>query len=68
MSVEALVPEAVAALLRVADADTLLRDADGLADGLTDAGWTLEVESGRFSADGWDLLSTAWAPSVSGVL
>lgn len=65
MSVEALVPEAVAALLRVADADTLLRDADGLADGLTDAGWTLEVESGRFSADGWDLLSTAWAPNVS---
>lgn len=57
-------PEAVLALL-AADANTLLLDGESLAAGLTDAGWTPEVESGRFSAEGWDLLSSAWAPSVS---
>lgn len=60
-----LVPDAVRALLEAADADTLLRDAEGLVEGLTDAGWTPEVESGRFGIDDWDLLSSAWAPSAS---
>jgi hypothetical protein len=55
----------VTSLLRAADADSLLRDAEGLAEVLTASGWTPEVESGRFAADGWDLLSSAWAPNVS---
>ena len=59
------VPEAVKALLDVADADTLLRDAESLATGLADAGWMPDVESGRFAAGDWDLLSSAWAPNVS---
>ncbi|MDF2990355.1 MAG: hypothetical protein K0S37_869 [Microbacterium sp.] len=59
------VPEAVGALLDAADADTLLSDAESLAEGLAGAGWTPEVESGRFGADEWDLLSSAWAPNVS---
>jgi hypothetical protein len=58
-------PDAVRALLQVADADTLLRDAESLAAALTDAGWTPEVESGRFGTDDGDLLSSAWAPNVS---
>ncbi|SDO73788.1 hypothetical protein SAMN04487848_1858 [Microbacterium sp. ru370.1] len=58
-------PDAVTALLDAADADALLRDADALAEGLAEAGWAPEVESGRFSADGWDVLSSAWAPSLS---
>lgn len=58
-------PDAVNALLHAADADALLRDPDALADGLAEAGWAPEVESGRFSADGWDVLSSAWAPSLS---
>lgn len=58
-------PDAVRALLDAADADTLLRDADGLAAGLSGAGWAPEVESGRFGIDGWDLLSSAWAPNAS---
>jgi hypothetical protein len=58
-------PDAVRALLESADADALLRDAESLAEGLTDAGWTPEVESGRFGADDWDVLSSAWAPDVS---
>lgn len=58
-------PDAVTALLQAADADALLRDAAALAEGLAEAGWAPEVESGRFSADGWDVLSSAWAPSVS---
>ncbi|MEV7758178.1 hypothetical protein AB0O16_13575 [Microbacterium sp. NPDC089180] len=58
-------PDAVTALLRAADADTLLRDADALADTLADAGWAPDVESGRFSADGWDVVSSAWPPNVS---
>ncbi|WP_295790530.1 hypothetical protein [uncultured Microbacterium sp.] len=64
----AILPHAVLALLDAADADTLLRDAEGLADGLTDAGWTPEVESGRFGADGWDIVSSAWAPGLSAFL
>jgi len=58
-------PDAVTALLRAADADTLLRDAEHLAAVLSDAGWTPEVESGRFGTEGWDVLSSAWAPNVS---
>lgn len=58
-------PEAVLALLDAADADTLLRDGEALAAGLADAGWTPEVESGRFRIDGWDIVSSAWAPNVS---
>ncbi|MCM3501977.1 hypothetical protein M3667_08850 [Microbacterium sp. P26] len=58
-------PDAVAALLRAADADTLLRDADALAEALADAGWAPEVESGRFSAKGWDVVSSAWPPNLS---
>lgn len=65
MASDASLPAPVIALLDTADADTLLRDADALAEGLVDAGWTPEVESGRFSADGWDVLSSAWAPAVS---
>lgn len=61
----AVLPPAVLALLDAADADTLLRDAEALAEGLTDAGWTPEVESGRFAADGWDVVSSAWAPDIS---
>lgn len=60
-----VLPDAVTALLRAADADSLLHDADALAAGLAEAGWAPEVESGRFGADGWDVLSSAWAPSVS---
>jgi len=59
------VPEALRALLDAADTDTLLRDAEGLAETITEAGWTPDVESGRFGIDGWDLLSSAWAPNVS---
>ncbi|KTS55774.1 hypothetical protein NS206_14860 [Microbacterium testaceum] len=58
-------PEAVLALLAATDADTLLRDAESLATGLADAGWTPDVESGRFAAGDWDLLSSAWAPNLS---
>lgn len=58
-------PEAVRALLDAADANGLLRDGESLAARLVDAGWTPEVESGRFAGDGWDLLASAWAPSVS---
>lgn len=58
-------PDAVTALLDAADADVLLRDAESLAAGLVEAGWTPEVESGRFGADGWDVLSSARAPHVS---
>lgn len=58
-------PEAVHALLDAADANGLLRDGESLAAGLVEAGWTPEVESGRFGSDGWDLLASAWAPSVS---
>lgn len=58
-------PDAVRALIAAADGESLLRDADTLADGLAEAGWTPEVESGRFGADGWDLLSSAWPPNVS---
>jgi len=58
-------PDAVGALLQAADADTLLRDADALAEALADAGWAPEVESGRFSADGWDVVSSAWPPNLS---
>lgn len=58
-------PDAVTTLLRAADANSLLRDAEGLAEVLTGCGWTPDVESGRFAADGWDLLSSAWAPNVS---
>lgn len=65
VGVDAVIPGAVVALLDAADADTLLRDAESLAEGLVDAGWTPEVESGRFSAGGWDVLSSAWAPAVS---
>jgi hypothetical protein len=61
----AVLPPAVLALLDAADADTLLRDAEALAEGLTDAGWAPEVESGRFAADGWDVVSSAWAPDIS---
>ncbi len=61
----AVLPPAVLALLDAADADTLLRDAEALAEGLTDAGWAPEVESGRFVADGWDVVSSAWAPGLS---
>lgn len=61
----AVLPPAVLALLDAADADTLLRDAEALAEGLTDAGWAPEVESGRFGADGWDVVSSAWAPDLS---
>ncbi len=64
----AVLPHAVLALLDAADADTLLRDAEGLAEGLTGAGWTPEVESGRFGADGWDIVSSAWAPGLSAFL
>ncbi|MDZ5143892.1 hypothetical protein [Microbacterium testaceum] len=45
-------PDPVTALLSATDADTLLRDAEHLAAGLSEAGWTPEVESGRFGADG----------------
>jgi hypothetical protein len=62
---EPAVPDAVRALLELADADALLRDAESLASGLTDAGWMPDVESGRFAADDWDLLSSAWEPNVS---
>lgn len=58
-------PDPVTALLSATDAVTMLRDAEHLAAGLSEAGWTPEVESGRFGADGWDVLSSAWAPSVS---
>ncbi len=58
-------PDAVGALLQAADADTLLRDADALAEALADAGWAPEVESGRFSAEGWDVVSSAWPPNLS---
>lgn len=58
-------PDAVGALLQAADADTLLRDADALAEALADAGWAPEVESGRFSADGWDVVSSSWPPNLS---
>ncbi len=58
-------PDAVVALLRAADTDTLLRDADALAETLADTGWAPEVESGRFSAEGWDIVSSAWPPNLS---
>lgn len=65
MTPVAPLPDAVTSLLRAADADSLLRDAEGLAEVLTASDWTPEIESGRFAADGWDLLSSAWAPNVS---
>lgn len=58
-------PEALGALLDLADTDSLLRDAESLATSLTDAGWSPDVESGRFAVDDWDLLSSTWAPTVS---
>lgn len=58
-------PPGLGALLAAADADTLLRDAESLATGLTDAGWVPDVESGRFADGDWDLLSSAWPPNVS---
>lgn len=61
----ASLPDAVTTLLRAADANLLLRDAEGLVEVLTGCGWTPDVESGRFSTDGWDLLSSAWPPNVS---
>ena len=65
MTPVAPLPDAVTSLLRAADANALLRDAEGLAEVLTASDWTPEIESGRFAADGWDLLSSAWAPNVS---
>lgn len=62
---DGVLPDAVRALLDAADADILLRDAESLAEGITAAGWAPEVESGRFGNDGWDLLSSAWAPGAS---
>ncbi|MFJ4038735.1 hypothetical protein ACIPVB_11690 [Microbacterium sp. NPDC090007] len=61
----ATLPHAVLALLDAVDAETLLRDAEGLAEGLADAGWTPEVESEHFRVDGWDVVSSDRAPGLS---
>jgi len=58
-------PDEVVSLLGVADADTLLHDADALAEALAQAGWSPEVESGRFSTEGWDVVASAWPPNLS---